>query len=63
MRKLAIGATLLAVLIGLAFFFMSSQQLNPNATPCERDCFNDSGGKTFCADYCQKNGTYGPPKK
>lgn len=38
-------------------------QPNPNATPCERDCINDSGGKGWCADYCKKHGTYGPAKQ
>jgi hypothetical protein len=32
-------------------------------TPCERDCINDSGGKSWCADYCKEHGTYGPTKQ
>jgi hypothetical protein len=62
MRKVLLGA-LVAIVLAVALFFFSAQQIDANATPCERDCINDSGGLVFCADYCKKNGTYGPAKK
>jgi hypothetical protein len=56
-------AVSLAVLIVLAVGFFSAQETDPNATECEKDCINDSGGKAWCSEYCKKNGTYGPAKK
>jgi hypothetical protein len=62
MWKVILGA-LAAVVLGLGLFFFFAQETEANATPCEKDCLNDSGGLVFCVDYCKKNGSYGPPKK
>jgi hypothetical protein len=61
MKKLMLGALVL-VAIAMALFFFNSEP-GSNATPCEVDCINDSGGRIFCEDFCRKNGTYGPEKK
>jgi hypothetical protein len=53
----------LAALIVLAFGCSNARKTDASATPCEKDCMNDSGGKAWCADYCKKHGTYGPAKK
>lgn len=62
MRKVLLGLAV-AVLLVLAFSYFGTSEPNPNATPCEKDCINDSGGKAWCADYCKKHGTYGPATK
>jgi len=54
---------LVAVLTVLALGYINARQNNASATPCERDCMNDSGGKDWCTDYCKQHGTYGPEKK
>ena len=60
----AVAAIVLLVLALGAMLFFGSGEWIPNATPCERDCINDSGGTTWCIDYCKHNETYGPqPKK
>ena len=56
-------AALLAVLVVLAFAYINGRPDGAAATPCERDCINDSGGKQWCADYCKEHATYGPAKK
>jgi hypothetical protein len=63
MRKLLIGALVVGVLALASFFFFAAEPIDPNATECERDCINDSGGRIFCAKYCKENPTYGPQKK
>jgi hypothetical protein len=54
-----LGVALLALALGCD----RTRQDSVNLTQCERDCINDSGGKGWCADYCKKHSTYGPPKK
>jgi hypothetical protein len=67
MRKVLVGvlATVLILLVlgSLGFLWAWGNAPSATATPCERDCINDSGGKAWCADYCKKYGTYGPAKK
>jgi len=53
-------AILVAVLIALTLGHLSVRQYDASATPCEKDCMNDSGGKDWCVDYCKRYGTYGP---
>ncbi len=62
MAKVLIAISLV-VLIALAVVFFSAHENYANATECEKDCINDSGGRAWCSDYCKKNGTYGPAKK
>ena len=59
MSKVLYGL-LSAVLILRALGCVSAPATDTASTPCERDCINDSGGKTWCADYCKEHGTYGP---
>jgi hypothetical protein len=58
MVKLVVAVSA-AILLGLLTWFLLRPE-DAGATPCERDCINDSGGKAFCADYCRQHGTYGP---
>jgi len=53
-------AALVAVLIAVAVGYINARQIDASATPCEKDCMNDSGGRDWCADYCKQHGTYGP---
>jgi len=54
---------LVAVLIVAALGCVSAPDNAATLTPCERDCINDSGGKSWCAEYCKEHGNYGPAKK
>jgi len=54
---------LAAVLISRALGCASASDTAATLTPCENDCINDSGGKSWCADYCKEHGTYGPTKQ
>ena len=67
MRKVLLGlltALLIVLALGaLGVLWCWDNAPKPAATPCERDCLNDSGGTTWCESYCKQHGTYGPAKK
>ncbi len=58
----ALAATALALLLLLAFGYFSAGEYGANASPCMRDCMNDSGGLVWCTAYCKEHGSYGPPR-
>lgn len=61
MRK-TLSGLLAAILIVLAAGCLSERDNTAALTPCETDCVNDSGGKSWCEAYCKEHGTYGPKK-
>jgi hypothetical protein len=65
---MAMWKVLIGLLVALLLVFALAGvgyvgTVKSDATPCERDCINDSGGINWCVSYCKEHGSYGPPKK